>query len=98
MDHKNYSQENRFKMVKIKKNKIKAIIGALATFVIVGLIAVQAMFFLKGYSPLTNMMNHQFLVSIGFLIGILAASYVYTYLQGEDKSSWLYDKEGKEKF
>lgn len=80
-------------MVEIKKNKIKAIIGALVTFLVVGLLAVQAMFYLKGYSPSTNMMNHQFLVSIGFLIGILAASYVYTYLQGEDKSSWLHDED-----
>ena len=85
-------------MAQIKKNKLKAAIGALVTFVVVGLIAVQAMFYLKGYSPSTNMMNHQFLVSIGFLIGILAASYVYTYLQGEDRSSWLYDKDGKEKY
>jgi len=84
-------------MAEIKKNKLKAAIGALVTFVVVGLLAVQAMFYLKGYSPSTNMMNHQFLVSIGFLIGILAASYVYTYLQGEDRSSWLYDKDGKEK-
>lgn len=81
----------------IKKNKLKAIIGALVTFIVVGLLAVQAMFYLKGYSPSTNMMNHQFLVSIGFLIGILAASYVYTYLQGDDRSSWLYDEDGKEK-
>jgi dolichyl-phosphate-mannose--protein O-mannosyl transferase len=85
-------------MAEIKKNKLKAAIGALVTFVVVGLLAVQAMFYLKGYSPSTNMMNHQFLVSIGFLIGILAASYVYTYLQGDDRSSWLYDKDGKEKY
>jgi len=85
-------------MTEIKKNKLKAAIGALITFVVVGLLAVQAMFYLKGYSPSTNMMNHQFLVSIGFLIGILAASYVYTYLQGDDRSSWLYDKDGKEKY
>lgn len=84
-------------MAEIKKNKLKAAIGALVTFVVVGLLAVQAMFYLKGYSPSTNMMNHQFLVSIGFLIGILAASYVYTYLQGDDRSSWLYDKDEKEK-
>jgi hypothetical protein len=84
-------------MAEIKKNKLKAIIGALVTFVVVGLLAVEAMFYLKGYAPSTNLMNHQFLVSIGFLIGILAASYVYTYLQGEDRSSWLYDKDGKEK-
>lgn len=84
-------------MAEVKKNKLKAAIGALVTFVVVGLLAVQAMFYLKGYSPSTNMMNHQFLVSIGFLIGILAASYVYTYLQGDDRSSWLYDKDGKEK-
>lgn len=84
-------------MPEIKKNKLKAIIGALVTFIVVGLLAVQAMFYLKGYSPSTNMMNHQFLVSIGFLIGILAASYVYTYLQGDDRSSWLYDEDGKEK-
>jgi|GEM_PF-2828616 len=85
-------------MAEIKKNKLKAAIGALVTFVVVGLLAVQAMFYLKGYSPSTNMMNHQFLVSIGFLIGILAASYVYTYLQGDDRSSWLYEKDGKEKY
>jgi hypothetical protein len=85
-------------MAEIKKNKLKAAIGALVTFVVVGLLAVQAMFYLKGYSPSTNMMNHQFLVSIGFLIGILAASYVYTYLQGDDRSSWLYNKDGKEKY
>ncbi|MTK64624.1 MAG: hypothetical protein F8N15_08900 [Methanobacterium sp.] len=84
-------------MPEIKKNKLKAIIGALVTFIVVGLLAVQAMFYLKGYSPSTNMMNHQFLVSIGFLIGILAASYVYTYLQGDDRSSWLYNEDGKEK-
>ncbi len=84
-------------MVEIKKNKIKAIIGALVTFLVVGLIAVQAMFYLKGYSPSTNIMDHQFLVSIGFLIGILAASYVYTYLQDEDKSSSLEDSNKEEK-
>jgi hypothetical protein len=84
-------------MAEIKKNKLKAAIGALVTFVVVGLLAVQTMFYLKGYSPSTNMMNHQFLVSIGFLIGILAASYVYTYLQGDDRSSWIYDKDEKEK-
>lgn len=85
-------------MAEIKKNKVKAIIGAIVTFIVVGLLAVQAMFFMKGYSPSTSMMKHQFLVSIGFLIGILAASYVYTYLQGEDRSSWLYDENGKEKY
>lgn len=75
------------------KNKLIAIIAALLTFIVVGLAAVQAMYFLKGYPPETNMLNHQFLVAIGFLIGIIAASYVYTNLQGEDKSSWVYDEE-----
>ena len=71
-------------------------IAAVVTFVVVGLLAVQAMFYLKGYAPSTNMMNHQFLVSIGFLIGIITASYVYTNMQGEDKSSWLNNDEKKE--
>jgi hypothetical protein len=84
-------------MVKFKKNKTTAIFGAFVTFIVVGLLAVQAMYYLKGYAPSSNMMNHQFLTAIGFLIGIIAASYVYTYLQGEEKSSWLDEENGKEK-
>jgi hypothetical protein len=83
-------------MVEIKKNKFRAMVLAVVTFVGVSFVAVQAMFYLKGYAPTTSLMNHQFLVSIGLLIGIVAASYVYTNMQGEDKSSWLYDKDENE--
>jgi len=41
------------------------------------------------------MLDHQFLASIGFLIGIIVASFVYTYIQGEDTSSWLHQDEKK---
>jgi hypothetical protein len=84
-------------MVEFKKNKFRAMVLAVVTFFVVGSIAIQAMFFLKGYAPSTSLMAHQFLVSIGLLIGIVAASYVYTNMQGEDKSSWLYDKDEDEK-
>jgi hypothetical protein len=84
-------------MVEIKKNKFRAMILAIVTFFVVGSVAVQAMFFLKGYAPSTSLMAHQFLVSIGLLIGIVAASYVYTNMQGEDKSSWLYDEDDDKK-
>lgn len=77
----------------MKKGKLVAAAAATATFVLVGLIAVQAMYYIKGYPPGTNMLEHQFLTSIGFLIGIIAASFVYTRLQGENKSSWVYDDE-----
>ncbi|MDD3985098.1 MAG: hypothetical protein PHY59_04240 [Methanobacterium sp.] len=63
--------------------KLKGLAAALLTFLIVGLIAIQTMYYIKGYSPGTNMLKHQFLSSIGFLIGIIAASYIYTYIQGE---------------
>ena len=83
-------------MVEIKKNKFNAMIAALVTFVVVGFLAVQAMYYLKGYAPLTNMRNHSFLVSVGILIGAVAASYSYNYMQGEDKSSWLHEKNEEE--
>ncbi len=79
----------------MNRKKIKNLAAAFITFIIVGLLAVQAMYYLKHYPPLTNMSQHQFLVAIGFLIGIVVASFVYTYLQGEDKSSWLNEDEDK---
>lgn len=63
--------------------KLKGMIAAILTFIIIGLIAIQAMYYIKGYPPETNMLKHQFLSSIGLLIGIIAASYIYTYIQGE---------------
>jgi hypothetical protein len=75
--------------------KLLGILAAFITFIVVGLLAVQAMYYLKGYPPTTNMLDHQFLASIGFLIGIIVASFVYTYIQGEDTSSWLYQDEKK---
>jgi hypothetical protein len=68
------------------KQKITAFAAAFVTFIVVGLLAVQAMYYIKGYPPTTSMLEHQFLVAIGFLIGIIAASYVYTYLKGENES------------
>ena len=79
----------------MNRKKIKNLTAAFITFIIVGLLAVQAMYYLKHYPPLTNMSQHQFLVAIGFLIGIVVASFVYTYLQGEDESSWLNEDEDK---
>ncbi len=81
----------------MNRKKLLGIAAAILTFIVVGLLAVQAMYYLKGYPLSTNMLKHQFLAAIGFLIGIIAASFVYTYLQGDDKSSWLYDDEGNEK-
>ena len=77
--------------------KLKGIVAAIITFIVVGLLAVQAMYYLKGYPPGTDMLKHQFLAAIGFLIGIIAASYVYTFVQGDDKSSWLYSDVEEEK-
>lgn len=77
----------------MKKGKLTGVLAAIVTFIVVGLIAVQAMYLIKGYPPETSMLKHQFLAAIGFLIGIIAASYVYTHLQGDDKSSWLYNDE-----
>ena len=77
----------------MNREKIKGIIAALLTFIVVGFLAVQAMYYLKHYPPTTNMLQHQFLVAIGLLIGIIAASFVYTYLQGDDKTSWLDENE-----
>jgi H+/Cl- antiporter ClcA len=79
----------------MNQKKLKSIAAAVVTFIVVGLLAVQAMYYLKHYPPATSMLKHQFLVAIGFLIGIVAASFVYTYLQGDDKSSWLDDDKGK---
>lgn len=82
-------------MIKMNQKKLKSISVAIVTFVVVGLLAVQAMYYLKHYPPTTSMLKHQFLAAIGFLIGIIAASFVYTYLQGDDKSSWLDDDKDK---
>jgi len=79
----------------MNRKKLKSLTAAFVTFIVVGLIAVQAMYYLRHYPPLTSMLQHQFLVAIGFLIGIVVASFVYTYLQGEDKSSWLNEDEDK---
>jgi hypothetical protein len=79
----------------MNRKKLLGILIALITFIVVGLMAVQAMYYLKGYPPTTNMLDHQFLASIGFLIGIIVASFVYSYVQGEDTSSWLHKDEKK---
>ena len=63
--------------------KLKGMIAAILTFIIIGLIAIQAMYYIKGYPPETKMLKHQSLSSIGLGIGIIAASYIYTYIQGE---------------
>jgi len=77
--------------------KLKSFGAAAVTFVGVGLITVQAMYYTLHYPPTTSMLQHQFLTVIAFLFAAVAASYIYTYLQGEDKSSWLDDgKEEKE--
>jgi H+/Cl- antiporter ClcA len=77
----------------MNRKKLKSLMAAFVTFIVVGLIAVQAMYYLRHYPPTTSMWQHQFLTVIGFLFGVVAASYVYTYLQGEDKSSWLNEDE-----
>jgi hypothetical protein len=79
----------------MNRKKLLGIVAALITFLVVGLLAVQAMYYLKGYPPATNMLKHQFLASIGFLFGIIVASFVYTYIQGEDVSFWLHKEEKK---
>jgi len=79
----------------MNRKKLLGIGAALITFIGVGLLAVQAMYYLKGYPPTTNMLEHQFLASIGLLIGIIVASFVYTYIQGEDNSSELQSDEEK---
>jgi len=79
----------------MNRKKLKSLMAAFVTFIVVGLIAVQAMYYLRHYPPTTSMWQHQFLTVIGFLFGVVAASYVYTYLQGEDKSSWLNEDEDK---
>jgi len=77
----------------MNRKKLKSLMAAFVTFIVVGLIAVQAMYYLRHYPPTTSMWQHQFLTVIGFLFGVVVASYVYTYLQGEDKSSWLNEDE-----
>ena len=77
----------------MNRKKLKSLTAAFVTFIVVGLIAVQAMYYLRHYPPTTSMWQHQFLTVIGFLFGVVVASYVYTYLQGEDKSSWLNEDE-----
>ena len=79
----------------MNRKKLKSLTAAFVTFIVVGLIAVQAMYYLRHYPPTTSMWQHQFLTVIGFLFGVVAASYVYTYLKGEDKSSWLNEDEDK---
>ena len=70
----------------VNQKKLLSISAAFLTFIIVGILAVQSMYYIKGYHPSTNMLEHQFLVSIGFLIGIIAASFIYTNLQENDGS------------
>ncbi len=62
----------------MNQKKLLGISAAFVTFIVVGILAVQTMYYIKGYHPSTSMLEHQFLASIGFLIGIIAASFVYT--------------------
>ena len=79
------------------QKKLTSLIAAFFTFVVIGFLLVMIMFYLKNYPLNSPWLQHQFLVTIAFCISIVAASYVYTYLQGDDKSSWLYpDKEDDE--
>jgi len=81
----------------MNQKKITSLIAAFFTFIVVGFLGVMAMFYLKHYPLSSPWLDHQFLVTIAFLVGIVVASYVYTYLQGDDKSSWLYpDKNDNE--
>ncbi len=79
----------------MNRKKLKSLTAAFVTFIVISLLAIQAMYFLRHYPPTTSMWQHQFLTVIGFLFGVVAASYVYTYLQGEDRSSWLNEDEDK---
>ena len=74
----------------MNQKKITSLIAAFFTFIVVGFLGVMAMFYLKNYPLSSPWLQHQFLVTIAFVFGIIVASYVYTYLQGDDKSSWLY--------
>jgi hypothetical protein len=81
----------------MNQKKITSLIAAFFTFVVVGVLGVMAMFYLKDYPLNSPWLQHQFLVTIAFCVSIVAASYVYTHLQGDDKSSWLYpDKKDDE--
>lgn len=79
----------------MNRKKLLGIGAALITFIVVGLLAVQGMYYLKGYPPATNMLKHQLLASVGFLIGIIVSSFVYNYIQGDNTSSWLHKEEKK---
>jgi len=78
--------------------KLKSFGAAVVTLLVVWIIAVQAMYYLLHYPPTTSMWQHQFLTVIAFLFGVVAASYVYTHLQGEDKSSWLDDEKNEKEY
>jgi len=81
----------------MNQKKIRNLIVAFFTFVVVGFLGVMAMFYLKNYPLSSPWLQHQFLVTIAFCVSIVVASYVYTHLQGDDKSSWLYpDKKDDE--
>ena len=80
----------------MNRKKITSLIAAFFTFIVVGFLGVMAMFYLKNYPLSSPWLQHQFLVTIAFVVGIIAASYVYTYLQGDDKSSWLYPDKNDE--
>ena len=79
------------------RNRIMALLGSLLTFIVVGLVAIQLMYYMEGYPPTANMLHHQFLVTIGFLFGVVAASYVYTHIKEDTGSSWVYEDENKDK-
>ncbi|MGB7969498.1 MAG: hypothetical protein WCF28_07985 [Methanobacterium sp.] len=81
----------------MNQKKIINLIAAFLTFIVVGFIGVMVMFYLKNYPLNSPWLQHQFLVTIAYVFGIIVASYVYTNLQGDDKSSWLYpDKKDDE--
>jgi hypothetical protein len=82
----------------MNQKKITSLIAAFLTFIVVGVLGVMVMFYLKGYPLNSPWLQHQFLVTIAFVFSIIVASYVYTNLQGDDKSSWLYPdkKDGEE--
>lgn len=81
----------------MNQKKIMRLLAVFLTFIVVGVLGVMAMFYLKNYPLNSPWLQHQFLVTIAFCISIVAASYVYTHLQGDDNSSWL-DSDKKDDF
>ena len=58
----------------MNQKKIINLIAAFFTFIVVGFIGVMVMFYLKDYPLNSPWLQHQFLVTIAYVFGIIVAS------------------------